>query len=736
MSKANKNPLRSPASSLATGAPVNEVSLGRSTVSSRTSAEPTSTSAPMTSSVAGGAAEMTPRLSYQQLFLFHQIQQQQYQRAQMLQQFNCWQPYGPSAFHPAALSASFMPANLVAIQNYASNVNAPAALTPIGPKPNGNTAISSVKLENQSSHGNDVSAAAFPPTAAEPNVNVPVSHVPSGSPRVQDAASVLTQLGRSLSLPRSLPGTEMPNQVASSVPQGQDIQEAPEHVNKEPHFEPPQEEVDVAKIPSSLEDQLIRLMPQDPVQGPLSERPELRTRLIHGSKHQEQARTLEIWKGDITNPAEPVDILVISACRDFDIYTCPNSVIESVGRHFVADIAANHCEFDLRDRIGVWISKPLENLPFRRILCVLIGAKKEKQPYLQSTICLIDQEYHPLSIIYERLFSSIAFMEGKAEDLNKGNISVSIPMVGEFFCDTSVVADHMVRASKRALEGECSLVGKILLYGYTADAAEELKRAAIDSISSWSQHDTPPTPSIRTGAMQMKDGTFCLNDSEADVILGENDTHGITNAITKFYKEDVRSIFGRRPPASVAQVQQLFDLVYQIKNRGRKLKPHLCFWVSSETASKCEARAQEKGETPTHHAKPQAVVFGTKFAPKNSQKQVLFVQACPTCIRHDIKGNQVAKYRSRGNKKRSDSDPESLSVSSGPTSHEESHAPNPQGDGCERKNNRKRCAPDSDDDPTIPKTKRQKGPEPSSRWSSAFGWLTSLVRAKDAELEL
>jgi hypothetical protein len=622
---------------------------------------------------------------------------------------------------------------------------------------------------------------------------LPPASTPEQSSLAQEMASSLLQLGAENVSMTSASAMAEPKEAASSaVPQGEDIHEAQQQFSKEPHIETPQDQghlMDIVAASSSHDGQHATNFhsesPQDQCKSHNLGPPVLRTRLTYESKRQKVPTSLEIWKGDISNPVRPVDILVVSAYSGNFTTACLDSVIRSVTRRHginFADIAENHCEFNLRTDIGVWISTPLgENLPFRRILCILIEATGN-QPYLQAPVPYLAENYHPLSIIYERIFSGIAYMQGRAEDLNHSNLSISIPMVGEIFNETSDVADHMVRASKRALEGECPLIGKILLYGFEDHQADELQRAAIDSISSWSQHDkpsivagamqvktgnTPPTSSIVagedtprakigdtplthstvTGSMQMKTGGFCLNDSVADVILGENDTHGLTNDITNFYKQDVRGIFDRKHPTSVDQVLRLFDLVYEIKHSGRKLKHDLSFWVSRETAAKCEARAREKGEEHPYHAMPQVAVFGRK----NNKRQVFFVQACPTCIKHDIKENRVARQRTNGNKKPIDSYLEAVqsaaeAASSG-LGQKESLGREPQCDRCEGKLKRKRSASESDVDRSVepipeesssnstdPEPKRQKGTESSSplagATSSSFGWLTRFFRGK------
>eukprot|EP00797_Seminavis_robusta_P035380 Sro875_g214370.1 n/a (979) ;mRNA; r:17578-20514 len=172
------------------------------------------------------------------------------------------------------------------------------------------------------------------------------------------------------------------------------------------------------------------------------------------------------------NPIDPVDILVISCCKEEYHITCPGSVIRAIeGSHdlCVASIAEK-CEFDFRKEHGVWVSQLLDQkgLPFRRILCVLI---LDDDPPLDR-----------MDRIYDSLFGSIASIEDRADDL-RGKLTISIPLVGDAFHDTNVVATRLVQASKNALQ-TFPVCGKIQLYGYKEEQASILKEAATVSAAS------------------------------------------------------------------------------------------------------------------------------------------------------------------------------------------------------------------------------------------------------------
>ncbi|CAB9515459.1 Polyubiquitin (Fragment) [Seminavis robusta] len=175
---------------------------------------------------------------------------------------------------------------------------------------------------------------------------------------------------------------------------------------------------------------------------------------------QYRDRFLEVWQGDVTNPMERTDILVISCCEgDYNI-TCPESVIRSIEeRHRISVAAeyANRCEFDFRKQHDLWISKARDDMPFRRLLCVSI------------------RDGEPLANVYKKIFRGIALMDNQTDFI--GRRSITFPMIGEAFHGPVKVAENLVGAAKVAMD-ESATCGKILLYGYETKKALALKDAA------------------------------------------------------------------------------------------------------------------------------------------------------------------------------------------------------------------------------------------------------------------
>jgi serine/threonine protein kinase len=180
---------------------------------------------------------------------------------------------------------------------------------------------------------------------------------------------------------------------------------------------------------------------------------------IHNSKKYGK-RELEVWRGDVTNPVEAVDILVFSCCDgDYNI-PCPGSVLEAIETRYKIEIAAEFAqrEFDYLQQIDVWVSKPLrEGVPFRHLLCVVI------------------KEGDPLAEVHDKIFQGVALLniETKPDHLT----SLAIPMVGEAFYGGVAIADNLLRASRRAME-DVPTCGKIHLYGYDDNQTSVLLKAA------------------------------------------------------------------------------------------------------------------------------------------------------------------------------------------------------------------------------------------------------------------
>jgi serine/threonine protein kinase len=180
---------------------------------------------------------------------------------------------------------------------------------------------------------------------------------------------------------------------------------------------------------------------------------------IHNSK-QYGKRELAVWRGDITNPVEAVDILVFSCCDgDYNI-TCGGSVLKAIESRYRISVAAEFAtrEFDYLQQIDVWISKPLgEGVPFRHLLCVSI------------------KEGDPLAEVHHKIFQGVALLNIETKSDYKR--SLAIPLLGEAFYGNAATADHLLRAAKRAMD-DVPTCGKIHLYGYEDNQASVLLTAA------------------------------------------------------------------------------------------------------------------------------------------------------------------------------------------------------------------------------------------------------------------
>ncbi len=99
--------------------------------------------------------------------------------------------------------------------------------------------------------------------------------------------------------------------------------------------------------------------------------------LTIGSESPYGFKTVELLQGDIAFAA--CDVLVVSAFQG-GYRPTPGTVIGALQeRHgFLLADELDGCEFDLRHHFGIWITAPLADLPFKRILCVEMLAIADK----------------------------------------------------------------------------------------------------------------------------------------------------------------------------------------------------------------------------------------------------------------------------------------------------------------------------------------------------------------------
>src|SRR5258705_4443465 len=84
-------------------------------------------------------------------------------------------------------------------------------------------------------------------------------------------------------------------------------------------------------------------------------------------------RTIELYEGDITAIGFSADLLAISAFRSSYTPT-RGTLIESLAKNLAIEVKdlRQNCALDLRESLGIWISRELRAGPFRRLLCVEI----------------------------------------------------------------------------------------------------------------------------------------------------------------------------------------------------------------------------------------------------------------------------------------------------------------------------------------------------------------------------
>jgi len=83
-------------------------------------------------------------------------------------------------------------------------------------------------------------------------------------------------------------------------------------------------------------------------------------------------RKIILVHGDITHPSSDINVLVVSAFEG-DYEPVQGTVIGSLHTRLGLSVEAlsRHPQIDLREPLGCWISEPITNQSFRRIICVL-----------------------------------------------------------------------------------------------------------------------------------------------------------------------------------------------------------------------------------------------------------------------------------------------------------------------------------------------------------------------------
>ncbi len=121
-------------------------------------------------------------------------------------------------------------------------------------------------------------------------------------------------------------------------------------------------------------------------------------------------RTIELHEGDLTRLDAPVGAIVASAFGGGYV-PIPGTLFRSLRDNLGIDVEAllHDAEYDFRDSLGIWISRPLVGQPFGRLLCVeLIGGAQ------------------PLPEALDNLFVGLAVLEAKGVPIQ----SIAMPLLG------------------------------------------------------------------------------------------------------------------------------------------------------------------------------------------------------------------------------------------------------------------------------------------------------------------
>lgn len=150
-------------------------------------------------------------------------------------------------------------------------------------------------------------------------------------------------------------------------------------------------------------------------------------------------KRVEVRNGDITKLTIEHDLLVISAFLG-GYQPTPGSLMGALLKSLNLSIKklANDPYLDFRKPLSTWISKPLEKLPFKRILCVeMVGSE------------------FPIEEVFENLFASIALLQSKGINIQ----SITMPLLGsgEQGIDREEIIKTLLPICKEALSNSSNL---------------------------------------------------------------------------------------------------------------------------------------------------------------------------------------------------------------------------------------------------------------------------------------
>ena len=154
-------------------------------------------------------------------------------------------------------------------------------------------------------------------------------------------------------------------------------------------------------------------------------------------------RTIELYKGDLSSPDLEYDILVVSAFSG-NYFPTHKSLVGSIYHNCKINLHQLHdnCEFNLLEPFSIWISKEIDGLHFKRIICLeMVGSKFNLEKLIKN------------------IFIGVSILE--FNDINVNSVAIPLIGTGSQQLNTDSVVSNLVCQSKEALE-KCHFLSKII----------------------------------------------------------------------------------------------------------------------------------------------------------------------------------------------------------------------------------------------------------------------------------
>lgn len=159
-------------------------------------------------------------------------------------------------------------------------------------------------------------------------------------------------------------------------------------------------------------------------------------------------KVVELHSGDLTKIEIEVDAIVVSAFKSGyspTPGTLLGSLFENCGIHL--KILAQDPEIDLRTPLNVWISEPIENQKFSRVICIEILDVYSYEEDIENAI--------------KNLFSLIAL--AYSQDIKIESIALPFIGTGNQGIDPQLILPKLMELSKKSLEN-LTCLKKIIFY--------------------------------------------------------------------------------------------------------------------------------------------------------------------------------------------------------------------------------------------------------------------------------